>query len=234
MSPAGANLGLLRTVAIRLGPIRDRVAFLGGSVVELLITDAGTAPPRPTTDVDVVTDVTSAVEYRGRLRDELRRLGFTEDATEGAPICRWLVDGVSVDIMPTSNSILGFSNPWYASALRHATRVTLPGGPDIRVVTAPHFLATKLAAFRNRGNEDYQASHDLEDCLAVVDGRSSIAADVAAAEDDLRSHLAREVRRLLANSKFTEALAGHLPGDPGSQLRLPTLTARLEAIARLA
>ncbi len=42
---------------------------------------------------------------------------------------------------------------------------------EIRIVTAPYFLATKLDAFRGRGKGDYFGSNDLEDIVAVVDGR---------------------------------------------------------------
>ena len=47
-------------------------------------------------------------------------------------------------------------------------------GLRIRVVTAPYFVATKLEAFRGRGRGDYISSHDLEDLLAVIDGRDVI------------------------------------------------------------
>jgi hypothetical protein len=35
----------------------------------------------------------------------------------------------------------------------------------------------------------------------------------------------------LADSRFREALSGHLPGDSGSQARLPNLLAQLERLA---
>jgi predicted nucleotidyltransferase len=50
----------------------------------------------------------------------------------------------------------------------------LPGGPSVRVITAPSFLATKLEAFRGRGKMDYQASHDLEDFVAIIEGREDV------------------------------------------------------------
>ena len=42
------------------------------------------------------------------------------------------------------------------------------------MVTAPVFLATKLEAFRGRGQGDFLFSHDLEDLMAVVDGRAAL------------------------------------------------------------
>jgi len=37
-------------------------------------------------------------------------------------------------------------------------------------------------------------SHDLEDIVAVLDGRTEIVADVAAASDDVRQYIATEIR----------------------------------------
>jgi hypothetical protein len=45
--------------------------------------------------------------------------------------------------------------------------------------------------------------------------------------------LGRRLRDLLEDTRFREALAGHLPGDPGSQARLPNLVARLERLAAI-
>lgn len=50
--------------------------------------------------------------FAGRLRAR----GFVEDTSEGAPICRWVVGDVRVDVMPTEEEILSFKNRWYAEA----------------------------------------------------------------------------------------------------------------------
>jgi hypothetical protein len=69
---------------------------------------------------------------------------------------------------------LGYTNIWYESALGSAVATTLPSGKVIRVISAPFFLGTKMEAFRGRGRMDYLASHDLEDFIAVVEGRSTL------------------------------------------------------------
>lgn len=229
----GQNLDLVRQVATRLGPFVERVVFLGGAAAGLQITDPAAPAPRPTKDVDVVVEVASTAEYLGALRDELRGLGFSEDTEEGAPLCRWTVDGVKVDVMPTRGGVLGFTNRWYEAALAHATRFALPGGPTIRLVTAPCFLATKLEAFRGRGAGDFAASHDLEDFIAVLDGRATVEDEVLAAADDVRAYLAETLAALLTEPGFLDALPGHLAGDPGSQARLPALVARIRRLAGL-
>ena len=75
--------------------------------------------------------------------------------------------------------------------------------------------------------------HDLEDLIAVVDGRSELRAEFAATSIHLRRYVAAELRRLLGTPAFLEALPGHLPGDTASQARLPLLCERLEALASL-
>ena len=108
MRTASANLAMIRYVAERLGDLRERVVFLGGAATTLLITDQAAPDVRPTLDVDVIVEIGSSPDYY-RLGESLREIGFTEDASEGAPLCRWLIDGIRVDIMPTDEHILGFS-----------------------------------------------------------------------------------------------------------------------------
>ena len=59
-----------------------------------------------------------------------------------------------VDFMLDDAAILGFSNRWYADAMREADDHVLPSGTVIRVVAPAHFLGTKIEAFRGRGNND--------------------------------------------------------------------------------
>jgi predicted nucleotidyltransferase len=118
---------------------------------------------RATDDVDVIVEVASYAEY-ARFSKRLRNLGFSEDSSEGAPICRWLIDRMKLDVMPTDETILGFSNRWYKPAIETAAIVALDGF-ELRVVTTPYFIGTKLEAFRGRGKGDFYASSDLEDII---------------------------------------------------------------------
>jgi predicted nucleotidyltransferase len=220
----------LLTVAARLGALCDEVVFLGGAIVPLLVTDQGAASARPTDDVDLAVEVTTRVEYY-RLSDRLRALGFAEDQTPGAPICRWVVDEVKVDIMPTEESVLGYSNTWFRAAVRSAPRVAFINGHVLRVISAPCFVAAKLEAFADRGEGDHVMSHDLEDVVAVVDGRVELLPELPAAPPEVRAYVASTVRRLLGDPAFIDALPGHLPPDEASQARLPVLLDRLRRIA---
>jgi predicted nucleotidyltransferase len=224
------NLQILELAIEYLGPLADNMVFVGGCATGLLLTDIGAPPIRATQDVDAITELASLGDYH-RLSGELRKRGFKEDQSPDAPVCRWVAAGVVLDIMPTSLEVLGFGNRWYQSALDSAASVELPSGRSIRMVTAPYFLTTKLDAFVGRGMGDYLMSHDMEDIVAVLDGRSEIVNDIEHADAILREHLRESFNRLLGDAKFVEALPGHLPGDAANQARVPLLMERIQAIA---
>jgi predicted nucleotidyltransferase len=221
-------------VAKRLGPLRERAVFVGGATLELLVSDPGATPIRPTDDVDLVVSARSRLEYLQDLSDELRSAGFRNDLREDAPICRWIIDGITVDVMPTQLEILGFANRWYEAGVQHAQRVEVEPGLVVRLLTGPYFIATKLEAFKDRGRQDFLASADIEDVVTVVDGRRELLDEAMAAGEALRKYLAQEFRLLLAHADFVEALAAHLPGDRASQARLPALRSKLERLASAA
>jgi hypothetical protein len=224
-----ANLAMIRHVAGRLGHLRERVVFLGGAATALLITDSASPDVRVTTDVDVIVEIASRVDYY-RLADSLRFAGFIEDTSENAPVCRWVVDGIAVDVMPTDEEILGFSNQWYKQALEFSNVVQISEEIAIKVVTGPYFLATKIDAFYNRGKEDFIASHDMEDIVTLLDGRLEIIEEVIAAPEGVQEFLSRTFVDFLHNRSFLDAISGHLFPDQASQQRIPTLMVRIKAI----
>lgn len=223
------NLMLLEEAVELLEPLLNELVFAGGCATGLLVTDPAATGIRPTRDVDAITDVTSYAQY-ATLSERLRELGLNEDASEGAPTCRWRRESLIVDIMPTDERILGFSNRWYGPAIGAARTATV-ARHAIRVVTAPYFLATKLEAFHGRGGQDYRASHDLEDIIAVIDGRSELVAEVRAAHADVRDYVAAQATALLGTRAFLDALPGHLAPDVASQGRSPILLSRLEGLS---
>lgn len=215
LTPSDPNRQALETVAIALGAMRDEVVFIGGAAVGLLISDSAAPLVRVTKDVDCILEVATRAEYFGRIRNQLIAHGFAELIGENIPICAWHLQGLRLDVMPTDEAILGFSNPWYTAAARHATVMDL-GAVRIRVIRPEYFIATKLAAFRSRGRGDYLASHDIEDLVAVIDGRAGIGHEISLAESEIRTHLAESASMLLADSRFLDALPGHVV-DPGRE-----------------
>lgn len=233
MNSHDPNVVMLDVVAERLGAELCRnLVFVGGAVAGLLITDPAQPAIRPTEDVDLLAQVVARQEYY-LLEEQLRARGFQQDMRPNAPICRWVVAGVTVDVMPTLPDVLGFSNRWYPLATATAWTATLPSGRVIRVISAPAFLATKLEAFAGRGRGDHLFSHDLGDVISVVDGRESLISELRLCDAELRAGIAASVSRLLATRSFLDSLPGHLPGDAASQERLPDLLSKLKDIAGL-
>jgi len=234
MNPNEPNVVLLERVAEQLGrALLEQLVFVGGAVAGVLITDPALPEIRPTQDVDVICSVIARSDYH-ELGRQLRQRGFQEDSRPGAPLCRWCIDDLILDLMPAQSEILGFSNRWYPLALETAQLQGLPSGRSIRVVTAPVFLATKLQAFHGRGKGDYLFSHDLEDLMAVVDGRASLLEECRLSPPELRNDLAAQFRDLLNTPAFLEALPAFLPPDQASQQRLPDVLMVLQAITALA
>ena len=196
-----------------------------------LINDPASTPIRMTTDVDVIAEVATYGQY-ANLGERLRGLGFLEDGSEGAPICRWVAGGLKLDVMPTLECVLGFANRWYADAIRQSLSHQLAPDLAIRVVTGPYFLATKFEAFLTRGRGDYYESHDLEDLIAVLDGRRELVDEVHAAADDVRGFLAERFAKLVGDPRFMESLPGQFLPDDVSQKRSGVVLARMRAIAK--
>ena len=86
------NLKQLIAAAVALRPMLGELVFVGGCVTGLLITDEAAADPRGTLGVDAIAEISSYAQY-AEFGERLRALGFTEDGSEGAPLCRWIQGG---------------------------------------------------------------------------------------------------------------------------------------------
>ena len=167
------------------------------------------------------------------LSEKLRILGFKEDTSDGAPLCRWLADSVILDVMPTDAGIPGFGNQWFASAMEHSRNIELSDGMKIRIVSAPYFLMTKLEAFEGRGNGDYLMSRDIEDIVAVLDGRPEIRNELRQADPVLAQAIAERCSALLKEARFIDALPGHMPAGESSSGRVSMLLDTVRAISEI-
>ncbi len=225
---ADPNRALFESVVRLLAPVLDELVFVGGCTTGLFITDPAASGIRPTRDVDAIVDVASYAKYTA-LSERLRALGLSEDTTPGAPLCRWRRDDLIVDVMPVDEEILGFSNRWYPMAVETADTLDI-AGHIVRVVAPALFVATKLEAFHGRGGDDVVASHDLEDIIAVVDGRPEIVTDVGGADAAVRGYIGTEIRALLRRADFIDALAGFLLPDRASQARRGLIADRLRQL----
>lgn len=203
---------LLELAADILGSLVDDVVFVGGATVHLWLTEAAAPPVRATDDVDVICDVSSYVEYQA-LAERLRERELDE-AMDEPVICRWRhrASGLAIDVMPTSEEVLGFSNPWYELGIATAVERTLSSGKRIRAVAPPVVVATKLAAWRGRGAGDVLTSLDVHDIIVLIDGRPELVDELADQPADLRSYVARELGALRGVDYFEYVVQAAVAG----------------------
>lgn len=224
MDASKQNIAMLSAVATALGEeLLASVAFVGGSTTSLLLTDDFTKERvRYTDDVDLIVDVVGRAGWH-QFEEQLRARGFRNDQDV---ICRMILDGLKVDFMPDDAAVLGFTNRWYRDAVATAQPHQLTDALEIRLVTPPYFVATKLEAYRGRGNNDPLASHDVEDVLNLVDGRPAIVREVREAEHGLRHYIAEQIRMLLSDPSFEYAVqSASLGNTPREELLLERLVA---------
>ena len=209
-----SNLEMLESVARALGSDLCReVAFVGGSTTGLLLSDQlAIEETRHTEDVDIIVHVIAHLGWR-QFEKRVHKLGFKPSIQEDAPICTLWLDGLRVDFMPDDETILGFSNRWYPQALDSAVWVRLPRGTDIRVVSPPYFIGTKLEAYRGRGNNDPLLSQEIEDLIAVVDGRVELTTEMLSAPLELKKYIADQLRKLMPVNAFLYAVQSFARSD---------------------
>jgi hypothetical protein len=142
------------------------------------------------------------------LEKKLSAQGFKKSLLENV-ICRWFYDDAILDVMPTDEKILGFGNKWYKKAITYAQIFSLTEVLNIKIITAPYFIATKLEAFKTRGNMDFYASHDFEDIISVLDGRLEIVDEICNADEELKEYLINAFIKIDDSRSFHGAIPGH-------------------------
>ena len=232
MNPRDPNVQMVEMVAQALGELCDELVFVGGCAAGLLCTSPNAPPPRVTYDVDVVAAVAALAAYHA-LEKRFASRGFARDVSPDAPICRWRFGEVEVDLMPSDERILGFANRWYPLAIASAALVTLPSGRQIRLISAPAFLATKFEAFATRGQGDLMSSHDFEDIINVIDGRPGIEAEVSDAGSELVVYLASRFEEITRHPDFENTLPGLVVYDELYEDRVRRIRERINSITAL-
>lgn len=222
---------VLAMVAKKLDSLGVNYTFVGGAVVGFLLDNVRLSPVRPTDDLDIIVEVAARWRYSD-IEQRLRDVGFTHDTRNAAPMCRWLLHGVTIDIMPTKGNLIGLNTDWFSEALETST-IRGIGPYKLKIIAPVAFIATKLAAFRDRGRNDYQGSHDLEDLMTVIDGREEMVQEIKSAPASLRDFIVASIEQLCREPDFEDALSGYLPPDAASQKRLPALRQKLATIASL-
>jgi hypothetical protein len=225
------NIDMLQIVATGLGELKEVLVFVGGAVAELYADDPASSDIRPTQDVDCVIELSSRMEH-ARLEENLQTKKFAHDTSKSAPICRWIYQGIKVDVMPTDESILGFKNLWYLGGVENKISKKLPDGTKIYVFPPEYYLASKFEAHHDRGGNDLRQSHDFEDIIYIHDNCTDILENVRNADKDVRNYLKAECESLLGNDGLSEGIESALPYGSDSD-RVEIIKALIHEIASL-
>lgn len=203
--------------------------FIGGGIVKLLITDPAAPPPSSTKDLDLVYESENDDQW-DHLNYMLRKADFIHDPFDrDDPSFILYFQGIPIDFLPDKDTkTLGKTNPWFLHVMRDSQRLEIKG-LRVWIASAPCFLATKFEAFRSRGKEDYIGSKDIEDILAVIDGRPELILEIDQADLEVRTFVSRCCTDLCTDERFLDALPQHVP-DPGREAEV---LRRLQAMAAL-
>lgn len=204
------SLRMIEVVASGLDDLNENVAFVGGAVAGLYADDPASEDARPTMDVDCVLQL-STINDQYELEEALQKRHFQHDIESGV-ICRWIYKGITVDIMPDDEHILGFSNRWYSKGMENKKDYILPNGKIIHIFPVTYYLATKLEAIASRGGNDLRQSHDFEDFIYVLNGCTTIEYDLRTITDnELRCYLANKFNDLRKDANIEECIECALP-----------------------
>lgn len=163
---------------------------------------------RPTDGVDILIEFIHYKAYAA-VEAKLRTKGFAND-TELGVICRYKVQEIVVDVMPTSEVILGFSNRWYAEGFSQSIKVSLEEDTTIRIFHPVYFLATKLEAFNNRGGKDGTLNTDFDGIICILNNRKAIWTELAQTTGAIRTYLVNEFKQLIAHRYIEQWISSHL------------------------
>lgn len=227
MSTIEESIGKLDS---KLRGVPFEFAFLGGSVLTLLVTDKSVDAIRVTKDIDIVMNIRTRKEYH-MADSELERRGFRHDTREGAPICRWIIDDVTVDVLPIREDVLGWKSRWFEESLAAAETVQV-GNSLVRIITPPYFVALKLEAFEERGHKDFLASTDFEDVICLANGRESLVNEIMNCEN-LRGGISQKFRDYLTYPELEDAVDGFVQTESDSEYRKSRIMEAFRALASL-
>lgn len=206
------HLNILRTKAVNeiLKGLGQEFVFVGGAVVSLYADEkTDEALTRPTDDVDIIVELAGYGGY-AKLGEKLNDLGFKNDIMSGV-ICRYQVQGITVDVMPTDENIIGFSNRWYPEGFQTAVNHRLDKETTVKIFTLPYFVASKIEAYKGRG-KSYLTSTDFEDLVYIFENASDFSSKMQDAPEHLQEYVKEELTSMLADEEFEEGLSAHMSG----------------------
>lgn len=219
------NQTRIKAVYNGLSDLKDKVVFVGGSTVSFY-SDTPQLEARPTDDIDIVVEIITYADQQ-KIDEQLRSIGFRNDTTSGV-ICRYLYEGIIVDVLPTSGEHLGFRTRWYQEGFENSTIFEIDPAHKIRILSTPYFLATKFEAFKDRGKNDGRTSQDFEDIIYILEHRKRIWLEISELSGEIKKYLLAEFKSLKSHPGLREWIESHV-----ERIATPATNFILENIEKL-
>lgn len=200
------NIAVVAEIAEALKDIKQDMVFVGGAIISLYTDDPAADEIRPTQDVDMTINILNLGHWE-EVQKKLSELGFQPDPF-GHAICSYKYNDIPVDIMATEDGPLGPSNRWYKVGFKNLWNVKVKD-QEIKILSAPCYLATKFEAFKNRGN-DYRTSHDIEDIIYVLDNRIDIVSEITEGEPSILLFIREQLQIIINKGILKEVLVSHI------------------------
>jgi predicted nucleotidyltransferase len=200
------NIHVVAEIAEALGEIKNDTVFVGGAVVSLYTDDPAADEIRPTKDVDITLEIVNLHHWQ-QINEKLASLGFHPDPY-GHSICSYKYNDIPVDVMAAEDGPLGPANRWYKLGFENLWTVKAKE-QEIKILSAPCYLATKFEAFNNRGS-DYRTSHDIEDIIYILDNRLNIVEDIAKDDERVSLFIVEQIKIIIQKGLLKEVLMAHI------------------------
>lgn len=219
------NIAVVAEIAKALSEIKETMVFVGGAVVSLYTDDPSADEIRPTQDIDMTLNIVNLYHWQ-EVQERLGELGFYPDPF-GHAICSYKYKDIPVDIMATESGPMGPSNSWYKIGFENLwTAKALE--QEIKILSAPCYLATKFEAFNNRGT-DYRTSHDIEDIIYVLDNRIHIVEEIVNEDERIKAFIKQQLKSIVDKQLLPEVLMAHIHPLMLNE-RLPLVLEKIEKI----
>ena len=200
------NIAVVAEVAKALKDIKEAMVFVGGAVVSLYTDDPAADEIRPTQDVDMTLNIVNLSHWE-QVQEQLGVLGFYPDPF-GHALCSYKYKDIPVDIMATEDGPLGPTNHWYKIGFKNLWTAKAKD-QEIKILSAPCYLATKIEAFNDRGS-DYRTSHDIEDVIYILDNRTTIVEEIAQDDPRIANFIQEQLLEIRKKGIMQEVLTSHI------------------------
>ncbi|MEM6801729.1 MAG: hypothetical protein AAF696_10035 [Bacteroidota bacterium] len=205
------NINKIQELAAVLGDLLNNVVFVGGSVLELYVTDEAAYENRPTDDIDIIITAPSLGGFYS-WEQQLDKKGFIKVPEEACGKKHaWKYENLFVNLLPMFTETLGYTNRWYEEAVFHASTYNLPNGTSIKLFPPAYYLAAKIEAYHQRGKDDIRMSEDFEDIIYLLGSRLEILEEIGNAFHEVRKFIREAFLELLQDYDLEEGICYALP-----------------------